>query len=144
MQTIRARGAERVASILTEQLSNLSHDVYLICTGFERGEEYPLSENVHLEFIPDATGSRLHLMFTRIRFIRKKISEINPDCILSLADARTSFMITMAHIGSSVPMIFSERHDPVHNPKSKTERLLRLLVYAQRLPIFSQTALCRF
>lgn len=139
MQTIRARGAERVASILTEQLSELSHDVYLICTGFVRGDEYPLSENVHLEFIPDATGNRLHLMFTRIRYIRNKIKEIHPDCILSLADARTLFMITMAHLGSPIPMIFSERHDPVHNPKSKLERLLRLFCYRASDRIVFQT-----
>ena len=107
----------------------MSHDVYLICTGFERGDEYPLSQNVHLDFIPDASGSRLHLMFVRIRYIREKIAEIKPDCIVSLADARTSFMITAANLGSPVPMIFSERHDPVHNPKSKAERLLRLICY---------------
>ncbi len=129
MQTIRVHGAERVASILTGQLADMSHDVYLICTGFERGDEYPLSQNVHLDFIPDASGSRLHLMFVRIRYIREKIAEIKPDCIVSLADARTSSMITAANMGSSVPMIFSERHDPDHNPKSKAERLLRLICY---------------
>ena len=129
MQTIRVRGAERVASVLSGQLADMSHDVYLICTGFERGDEYPLSQNVHLDFIPDASGSRLHLMFVRIRYIREKIAEIKPDCIVSLADARTSFMITAANLGSPVPMIFSERHDPVHNPKSKAERLLRLICY---------------
>ena len=129
MQTIRARGAERVASILSGQLADMSHDVYLICTGFERGDEYPISENVYLDFIPDASGSRLHLMFVRIRYIRRKIKEIKPDCIISLAHARTCFMITAAHVGIPVPMIFSERHDPVHNPKSKVDRLLRLICY---------------
>lgn len=129
METMRARGAERVASILTEELASMSHDVYLICTGFVRGEEYSLTDKIHLEVIPEATGSRLHLFFVRIRYIRKKINEIQPDCIISLAAARTLFMITVGHIGSWVPMIFSERHDPVHNPKPKLERLLRLLCY---------------
>lgn len=129
MQTIRAQGAERVASILSGELADMSHDVHLICTGFTRGNEFPLSEKVKLEFIPDASGSRLHLMFVRIRFIRKKIEEIRPDLILSLADARTISMITAANLRTRVPMIFSERHDPVHNPRSKAERLLRLIAY---------------
>ena len=42
METIRARGAERVAAILANQLAAMSHDVYLVCTGFVRGDEYPL------------------------------------------------------------------------------------------------------
>lgn len=36
METIRARGAERVAAILANQLAAMSHDVYLVCTGFVR------------------------------------------------------------------------------------------------------------
>ena len=129
MQMIRGRGAERVASILAEQLSYMSHDVYMICTGFVRGNEYPLPETVHLDMIPEAEGNRLHLFFVRIRYIKEKIAEINPDCIISLAHARTMFMITTAHIGSSIPMIFSERHDPVRNPKPKPDRLMRLISY---------------
>ena len=129
MQTIRARGAERVASVLTSQLTSMGHKVYLICIGFVRGEEYAVDDRVHIEFIPESSGSRLHLMLVRIRFIREKIAVIRPDCIISLADARTIFMITAAHRGASIPMIFSERHDPVHNPKSKADRFMRWIAY---------------
>ena len=139
MQTIRIHGAERVASVLTEQLATLSHEVYLVCTGFERGEEFPLSKAVHVEFIPKAEGNRLHLMFVRARFIRRKIAEIKPDCIVSLADARTSFMITLGHLGSRIPMIFSERHDPVRDPKTKAERLLRQIDYRAADRVVFQT-----
>ena len=129
METVRARGAERVAAILTEQLAAMSHEVYFVCTGFIRGDEFPLSENVHLEFIPEATGSRLHLMFVRIRYIRKKIDEIKPDCILTLAVSRSQFMIMSANRKTRIPMIFSERNDPLHDPKSKAERLLRRITF---------------
>lgn len=79
MQTIFARGAERVPSILTGQLAGMTHDAHLVCTRFVRGDEYPLSKDVHLEFIPEANGSRLHSMFVRIRNIRQNISEIRPN-----------------------------------------------------------------
>ena len=46
METIRARGAERVAAILANQLAAMSHDVYLVCTGFVRGDEFPLNDNI--------------------------------------------------------------------------------------------------
>ncbi len=140
MQTMRTRGAERVTSILIEQLAKTSHEIYLICTGFTRGEEFPVPDCVHLDFIPEAEGNRLHLMFVRIRYIRKKIAEIRPDCIVSLAYARTLFMITAGNICSSIPMIFSERHDPVHNPKAKADRLLRLISYHACDSIVFQTA----
>ncbi len=71
----------------------------------------------------------MKLMFARIKWIREKIREIHPDCIISLAHARTLFMITAGHLGCRMPMTFSERHDPVHNPKSKVDRLLRLISY---------------
>lgn len=129
MQTMRARGAERVASVLVEQFAKMPHEIFLICTGFERGDEFPIPDNIHFELIPEAEGIRLRLMFVRIRYIRRKIKEIRPDCIVSLAYARTLFMITAANAFSCVPMIFSERHDPIHNPKSKFDRLLRLISY---------------
>ncbi len=44
MQTMRARGAERVASVLTEELADMGHELYMICTGYVRGDEFPLSE----------------------------------------------------------------------------------------------------
>ena len=139
IETIRARGAERITAILTEQLAELFHDVYLICTGFVRGDEYPVSPKVHLEFIPEKEGSRARLFLFRIRYIREKIAEIRPDCIISLAGARTLFMTTVAHAGFSIPMIFSERHDPVHNPKSKAERLMRLICYRKCDRVVFQT-----
>ena len=129
METMRVRGAERVASVLSKELASMHHTVYLIITGFERGSEFPISDDINLEFIPETSGNRLQLFFVRVRFIREKIAQINPDIILSLAGVRTLSMITAAHMGTSIPMIFSERHDPVNNPKSKPERLLRLLCY---------------
>ena len=129
MQTLHARGAERVTSILADQLASMSHDVHVICTGFDRGQEFPMSDHVHLEFIPEVSGNRLYLMFIRINFIRQRIKELQPDCILSLAGVRTLFMITAAHIGFSIPLIYSERHDPAHNPKPVYQRILRLICY---------------
>ncbi len=140
LETLRTRGAERVTAVLSEQLAGLSHDVYLICTGFVRGDEYPLADNIHLEFIPEATGSRLHLMFVRMRFIRRKLSEIKPDCIISLATARTLFMTIAGNRGLSIPMIFSERNDPRHDPKSALERMLRIVSYRTCNRIVFQTA----
>ena len=129
METIRARGAERVAAILANQLAAMSHDVYLVCTGFVRGDEYPLNDSIHIDFIPEATGTRPYLAYVRVRYIRKKLKEIEPDCILSLATARTLSFITAACIGSSIPLVFSERNDPVHDPKTKIERFLRLICF---------------
>lgn len=139
MQTARMRGAERVASVISNELVERGHDVYMTLTGFLRGSEFPLSDKIHVEYVPEAEGNRLSLFALRIRFIKKKIKEINPDCIVSLADARTIFMITVAHIGSSVPMIFSERHDPVHNPKTKAERILRMISYSACNRVVFQT-----
>lgn len=129
METIRARGAERVAAILANQLAAMSHDVYLVCTGFVRWDEFPLNDNIHIDFIPEETGTRPYLAYVRVRYIRKKLKEIEPDCILSLATARTLSFITAACIGSSVSLVFSERNDPVHDPKTKIERFLRLICF---------------
>lgn len=143
METMRARGAERVASVLAARLASMHHEVFIVCTGFVRGEEFSLPSNVHLEFIPDMSGNRLRLLFYRIHFIRTRILEIHPDCILSLAASRTLFMITMAHLGSSVPMIFSERNDPARDPKTKPERFLRLFCFHACNKVVFQTVYAR-
>ena len=57
METIRARGAERVAAILANQLAAMSHDVY--------------HDSIHIDFIPEATGTRPYLAYVRVRYIRK-------------------------------------------------------------------------
>ncbi len=129
MSMLRGRGAERVASVLTEQLSSLSHKVFLICTGPRYGDEFPVSKDIHLDFITKKPGNPIILFYKRVHYLRRLIKTIKPDCIVSLADARKLFLITVAHLFSSVPMIFSERHDPVHNPKRKINRIMRLISY---------------
>lgn len=66
----------------------------------------------------------LHFFKSLPTWCLEKIS----DCSL-LATARTLSFITAACIGSSVPLVFSERNDPVHDPKTKIERFLRLICF---------------
>lgn len=133
-------GAERVTAALASEISRWDgYQVHIITYSEDKNKEYPLHSNVICHVMPKLNGGRLSNIASRIRFLRSKIKEIDPCCVLSLGTAAVKCLLLLSMIGLRIPLILSERNDPKNMPKSKFDRMIRLFVYASCDGVVFQT-----
>lgn len=123
-------GAERVTAALASQLCDRA-EVHLVTYKHEPCKEYSADPRIIRHNMPNSEGSGMGKILERIRFLRQVITQIDPDCVVSLALPRMVSLLTVAMLGKKVPVILSERNDPRRFPSQKILRLLRLWAYAR-------------
>jgi len=122
-------GAERVTAALMNELCKES-EVHLITTyDYDTENDFPTDERIIKHRFMAKAANRAIKFLKRIIFLRRKISEIDPDCVVSLAGCGTNSLLTTALIGKKYPLILSERNDPARFPRTKIERILRYISY---------------
>lgn len=122
-------GAERVTAALINRLCG-SAEIHLVSTcHHDEKEEYPTDPGIIRHINGPSSRKRVGVILGRVAFLRREILKINPDCVVSLATPRTAALITAALLGRRIPVILSERNDPVRYPAEKSIRILRILAY---------------
>lgn len=123
-------GAERVISILSNELSKRGHNVHIgIITN--RNVCYSIRKEVCMHYLDcenDLKFANYRRIFRRIIKIRKLIKDLAPDCIISFM-AETNIDVCFAMLGMDVPLIVSERNDPAIDPVSKLKQWIRKIAY---------------
>lgn len=123
-------GAERVLSVLANSLNRNGYDVSIILTLADR-IVYDVDSSVkiyNLEGEKITKKTFFSRIKTRIKNLRNKILEINPDIVISFTsniNAETSFALR----GIKIPLIVSERNDPRLDPQGAVKRFLRRIAY---------------
>lgn len=135
--TLIGGGAERVASILCNQWSDMGHDVTIVCTSHDiSGKTSSYALRPDLCVIHLAEGKRIGLL-KKIARTRKIIKQVRPDIMVSFLP-NSSFIGGVASFGYHIPMVVSERNDPArHLPL--WERFLRKLTFSWSKAIVFQT-----
>lgn len=121
-------GAERVTAALVNALC-ADHEVHLVTYQCDLQKEYPTDSRIIRHNLGDVAGSGVLGILNRIRFMRREITAIQPDCVVSLALPRMVVLLTAALLGKRIPVVLSERNDPVRFPSQKYLRALRLWAY---------------
>lgn len=119
-------GAERVVSVLANSLSNKY--IVTIITLIDSRIEYQIDPQIKVIHIESKTNNKICRVINRFAGLRKKISEINPDIIISFTTEINIYSI-FSVIGKRVPLIISERNDPYNDPPSTFTRKIRNMVY---------------
>lgn len=136
-------GAERVTNALANEICKMDgYEVYIVTFYREENKEYPLDSRViryDLGQVQIKTKNRLRRVWSRMKYLRQTIKKINPWCVISLAMPGTVSTLTFALEGLNVPLIFSERNDPVHFPTQKLFRILRVFSYHKAKAVIFQT-----
>ncbi len=128
-----AGGAERVVSLLANKLSQLGHDVGIICLKYN-DVFYAIDSNVQLVFPMDHCQNR----FSELFWLRSFLKGQKPDVVIPFTEGVYCFTI-LSLLGTGIPIIASERLDPA--AMSPTRKLLKklLLPYADWLVVQTQS-----
>ena len=123
-------GAERVTAALMNELCREA-EVHLITTYcYDSKNDYPVNAKIIKHSSDIRSRNRAETLLKRIAFLKRTLSDIGPQCVISLAGCGTNTLLTAAMMGSGIPLILSERNDPSRDPKGKLLRILRKWTYA--------------
>ena len=116
ISSLRSGGAERVLSTLANDWNVCGHDIHLITLESTDSDFYQVSKKIHrhaLNLAASSAGltSGLIANFQRVTKIRKVCRDLRPNVVLSFMDS-TNILTGIALIGTSIPLVVSERIDP--------------------------------
>lgn len=133
-------GAERVVAALAGYIHTLDgYEVHLLTYSRDLKKEYPLQSSIKWHSMDAEEHNPIRRVVKKVAFMRSVIREIDPVCVVSLAGPEMLTLVALAVKGLGIPLIFSERNDPVRYPTAKHLRVLRLWAYGQSSAVVFQT-----
>lgn len=134
-------GAERVVSVLANELSKQGYEISVLMLAANR-VCYNIDEKINLVSL-DCEVKYVHLnavkrWFNRVLDARKAIIDENPDVVVSFM-SESNIDTCFACVGLKVPVIVSERNDPAVDPAGQAKQLLRKIAYLRANGFVFQT-----
>lgn len=140
IHSLQAGGMERVMSELVNYFAAAKkYEVHLILYGLKRDVFYEVNQDViiHKPNFEFDNAKRILSTIKTIRFLRKKIKEINPISALSFGE-RWNNLVLLSLLGTSIPVYVSDRAQPDKSLGSKDD-FLRKNLYPTAKGIIAQT-----
>jgi glycosyltransferase involved in cell wall biosynthesis len=143
ISTLGPGGAERVISLLANELALRGHAVTLLTFEGSGDPFFPVDEAVSLRRLalaPPPAGPRGKVVgnLQRIAAMRGLVASVRPDVVLSFI-TETNVIAILACLGLRVPVVVSERVDPREHGVARSWALLRRLVYPLAHTLVVQT-----
>lgn len=121
-------GAERVVSILSNELINRNFVVQII-TVLSDACDYVIDDKIQFDPIKNySSKNKLLRNYSRIKDIKTKTLSFSPDCIISFLGEINIYSLLACH-RLRIPIIVSERNDPANDPEKEWMRKLRNFMY---------------
>ncbi|MDH6312736.1 GalNAc-alpha-(1-_4)-GalNAc-alpha-(1-_3)-diNAcBac-PP-undecaprenol alpha-1,4-N-acetyl-D-galactosaminyltransferase [Parabacteroides sp. PFB2-10] len=125
ISSMRGGGAERVMSILCNELIKRNHEVTL-ATNLSFPIAYKLDDRVKLvNLSPDKKRNRLLRKYNYMRDIHKIAKKNNPDIIISFM-WQLNALVLLSTLGLSIPVIVSEHTNFIGKKMSFCQKMSRL------------------
>lgn len=139
MGHLKLGGAERVVSLLINQMVERGDCITLINLSHEKTSFYPIPASVNqidldAENIATNRLDTLRNVVRRIMLVRQAIKKVDADVLISFTD-RTNIIALLANVGMSYPLLISIRAHPTLN--GSTLRNLTKLLYPMASAIVS-------
>lgn len=106
LASLGSGGAERVVSLLANQMSAMGHQIEIVCLKFNE-VYYQVDSAVKVTLAMQQTRNR----FTELFWLRKYVKKERPDVVIAFTEGVYCFTIA-ALLGTKIPVIASERLDP--------------------------------
>lgn len=142
LEQLYGGGAERVTNALANEICRLpGYEVHILTYRRVPEKEYPGDSRVirHDLGQADSDPKGIRGILRRTGYLRRTIRRIDPWCVVSLATPKTVSLLALALTGLKVPLILSERNDPVRFPPEKLVRSLRVWCYHRADGLVFQT-----
>jgi glycosyltransferase involved in cell wall biosynthesis len=142
--SLGAGGAERVMTLLANNLRERGHEVYLLTLAGSRDDFFGVGSGVR-RIALDLTGNSSSMLgaaranIRRIRAIRAVVRHIRPDAVLSFITSMNVLAI-LACVGLPVRVVVSERIDPRSHHMEQGWARLRTAAYRYTDALVAQTA----
>lgn len=136
-----AGGAERVIAQLANYFVCKNIDCTIITTDKDQ-ILYNLSEQIHTYEIGLKNSNKLIDRIMRYSLIRQIVKKINPDVVLTMPED-TGIYVILGLLGTSIPVVVSERNNPWVMPDKKITRFLRRIMYPFAAGIIFQTKMAQ-
>ena len=136
-------GAERVVVDLCGSLVEVGRDVTLLTLCGDDRDVYELPagvrrERIEVRYSPYFPGHSLVFYVLRILQMRQCILANRPDVVLSFID-QANIRALLSSLGTGVPVVVSERTNPVRHRLALPWRVLRRLSYRRAMMLVVQT-----
>lgn len=129
ISSLVANGAERVMSLIINRAINEGIEVLLILVSSKK-IDYEIDEKIGIDFLCDkVNGKGLQAVYKRWKNLRSEIADYRPDAVLSFMTTCNIYSI-LSTIGLDIPVIISERNDPIRDCKGVRKRFARDLSYS--------------
>lgn len=143
VSSLNAGGAERVATTLANAWAKRGDQVVLVPTYLKRDTSfYPIDDAVTLTWLADSPGHSLARSVPGLGKwvqIRQLIRATQPDVIVSFL-TNVNVNVLIASMGMDVPVVVSERTNPVHSQSAgKILQFLRRMTYRRARFVVMQT-----
>lgn len=129
-------GAERVVSILADELIKKDYEIYLL--GFIKTEDSYLADSRIKVIIAEKGDKAILAKIIRIKAIRKVIRKYNITTVIAFSHYNAMYSV-VATRGLKVNVIGSERNDPAQIDNRKILNWLRLKLYRKLDTLVCQT-----
>lgn len=129
IQGLHSGGAERVMSVLCNTFADQGISVILALTEQNDNYAYEINSAVRIVDVTSTGGTALlSYRSNNIRKLRMLYQTEKPDAVISFI-TRTNICAILAGLGLNIPIIISERNNPVVDPRSRKTRILRDMLY---------------
>ena len=145
--TLNGGGAERVMSTVANYWAEHGHEVHLVTHDRPENDFYPLDGRV-IRHGFDISKPPRHVLDTfrhniqRITLPRRCLKDIRPDAVISFT-MRMNVQNLLALCGTDIPVIVSERNNPVAQRQPHPFELLRRYLYPGASALVVQTEAAR-
>ncbi|HHO75623.1 MAG TPA: glycosyltransferase family 4 protein [Deltaproteobacteria bacterium] len=141
--TLNGGGAERVMSAMANYWAAQDHQVHLFTHDSAQKDFYPLHEGI-VRHGWDISKPPRHLLDTikhniqRITLARKGMFALHPDIAISFT-VRMNIQNLLALSGTNIPLIVSERNNPLKQSQPLPWEFLRKFLYPRASAVVVQT-----
>lgn len=142
LEQLYGGGAERVTNALANEMCKVpGYEVHILTYRLDDEKEYTRDDRVirHDLGQNESDPKGIWGVLRRMGYLRCTIRQIEPWCVVSLATPKTVSVLNAALMGLDIPLILSERNDPVRFPTGWLVRALRVLCYHRASSVVFQT-----
>ena len=116
-------GAEKQLIMLSNQMAERGHDVYLLSLS-QNNPCYPINEQVHYFFQEDESNNKVINVVERYKYLKARIFDITPDVIVHF-NVQPAFLCSLMGKKIASKTIYAERGDPYDKEYSGVNGLIR-------------------